>query len=80
MLIEDSDYDEGSLLTPSIPRANQQLPKKQKMAMKKGHSAQWPEDVVDDLIDIICENESLKRKLNFTNNKLQRIKMHMRRF
>ena len=41
---------------------------------KKGRMAQWPEDMVDDLIDIICESDYVKRELIFTNNKAQKNK------
>ena len=69
---EDSDDDEGPLPISSTPKTNQEMHKRQEMAMQKSRRAQWPEDVVDDEIDINCENESLKRKIIFTNNKSQK--------
>ena len=77
--ISNDEVDDGdeSLPTSSTPNTNgpkHPLPKKQKHLKKKGRRAQWSEEIVDDLIDIICENEHLKRKLIFTNNKSQKNK------
>ena len=41
---------------------------------KKGLRAQSPENMVDDLIEIICESDYFKCKLSFTNNKAQKDK------
>ena len=36
---------------------------------KQGRKSVWPEDTVNDLIDVICESDYYRKKLIFTNNK-----------
>ena len=36
---------------------------------KAGRKASWPEESVNDVVDIVCENENYRRRLIFTNNK-----------
>ena len=58
----ECSVSEESVISSSKPRK------------KKGRRAHWPEDMVDDLIDIICESDYFKRKLIFKNNKAQKNK------
>ena len=58
----ECSLSEESVISSSKPRK------------KKGQRAQWPEDMVDDLIDIICESDYFKRKLIFMNDKAQKNK------
>ena len=43
--------------------------KKTKLKPKKGRRSTWDEEMVDDLVNIICEDDYLKRKLIFENTK-----------
>ena len=36
---------------------------------KAGRKSTWPEEVTNDLVDIICEDEYLRKKIVFTNIK-----------
>ena len=39
---------------------------KKKQKKKKGKRGQWPEALVDDLVDVILENDKFKEKLLLT--------------
>ena len=36
---------------------------------RSGRKSTWPEEINDDFVDIVCEDEYLRRKIIFTNNK-----------
>ena len=36
---------------------------------RSGRKTTWPEPILDDLVDIVCEDEYLRRKIIFANNK-----------
>ena len=40
-----------------------------KQSNKKGRKSQWPENTVNDLVDVIIDNEKYKEKLLLTNIK-----------
>ena len=57
--------------SPECTLSEESVISSSKPRKKKGRRVQWPEDMVDDLVDIICESDYFKRKLIFTNNKAQ---------
>ena len=54
--------DENDDLSPNVFN-------KKKQKKKKGQRGQWPEALVNDLVDVILENEKFKEKLLLTNVK-----------
>jgi len=54
---------------------------RKKMVRKRaGRKSQWPERLLNDMIDIITGDEYLKKKLTFTNNRNQKILKFMKAF
>eukprot|EP00794_Sanderia_malayensis_P014686 gene14686-16211_t len=47
-------------------------PKAKAKKSKKGRKSSWPEDVVKDLVNIICSNEYMNRKIIYENTKNSR--------
>ena len=79
------DDEEEELLSPSIVSTTEQsrpeedeITTKEEVKKKKnsGRNCLWPEEVVDDLVDIILESDKFKEKLlltNVKNTKKQRV-------
>lgn len=55
--------DNSEMLAMIRPKLNRQTKR------KAGRKSAWPEETTDDLVDIICEDEYLRKKIIFTNNK-----------
>ena len=56
----DDNVDESS-------SDNEEMKKILNIGKKSGRRAQWEDQHVNDLVEIICENEYFRRKLIFTN-------------
>lgn len=59
---EETDLGHALKLQGSVTLKNK--PKK-----KQGRKSVWPDDSINELIDIICEDDYYRKKLIFTNNK-----------
>ena len=60
-------YRQGKSSSPKILEENEsEEDVRQKQAKKKkaGRRSTWREDTVDDLIDVVCNNEYSRKKLN----------------
>ena len=67
---DNSDVDEGGSFDEQEQDALERFINKRSQPKKRaGRKATWSPEVVDDLVDIICENEKYKEKLLLTNVK-----------
>lgn len=71
MLDSDSSYENEEIAEVDQEVLNQFRPgkKRQRRGKKSGRKSTWSEDKIDDLVDVVCEDEYLRRKIIFTNNK-----------
>ena len=59
----ETDAEAEQLLSAFRPKAKKS---------KKGRKSSWPEDIVNDLVNLICSNEYMTRKLIYENTKNSR--------
>ena len=69
---DDNDDDEESSDTEDddeVSKAVEFLKKRGKKKKKVGRHSQWPDVMICELVDVILNDEELKKKLIFTNSK-----------
>ena len=63
----DEEYSEADPISDQDLRTQRSVTLKEKR--KAGRKSCWPDEVVNEVVNVICENELYRRRLIFTNNK-----------
>eukprot|EP00794_Sanderia_malayensis_P008472 gene8472-9379_t len=64
---EDEEDDEADQVLGQELKAQGSTTLKSKK--KAGRKSSWPEEAIDEVVNVMCENEYYRKKLIFTNNK-----------
>eukprot|EP00794_Sanderia_malayensis_P013280 gene13280-14649_t len=66
---DDDDEDSDKEMQPLGQSVGSETVTTNKEKRKAGRKANWSEEAVDELVDVVCQNEAYRKRLIFTNNK-----------